>query len=259
MRVDRSRARVFTKTSSNFDMLRCEADGLAELARAQCIRVPQVYDVYEKDGLGVLEVEWLDLGRASADVEAQMGRQLAELHRHTAARHGWDRNNWIGLSPQSNQQHDSWVDFYREERLTYQLELARKNGYGGELQEKGARVIERLDDFFEDEPQASLLHGDLWGGNWGAVGAAAGRDHVPVIFDPAVYYGDRETDLAMTRLFGGFGRAFYDAYEDAWPLAPGHGRRLALYQLYHVLNHLNIFGSGYLRQSMVLISELTGE
>ena len=111
--------------------------------------------------------------------------------------------------------------------------------------------MKRLPVFFEAySPEASLLHGDLWGGNWACC------DGEPVIFDPAVYYGDRETDLAMTRLFGGFGRAFYDAYESAWPLAPGHRERNDLYQLYHVLNHLNLFGSGYLGRAQDLIQRL---
>ena len=108
-----------------------------------------------------------------------------------------------------------------------------------------------MPELFEGyEPQASLCHGDLWGGNWGVA------DSVPVIFDPAVYYGDRESDIAMTKLFGGFGREFYCAYERAWPMAPGHERRLDLYQLYHVLNHLNLFGAGYLSQALGLLRGL---
>ena len=146
---------------------------------------------------------------------------------------------------------DGWVDFFREHRLRFQLNLAAQNGYGGELQQLGAGLAERLPELFDGyEPVASLCHGDLWGGNWGVA------DGEPVIFDPAVYYGDRESDIAMTMLFGGFGRSFYRAYEQAWPMERGNERRLRLYQLYHVLNHLNLFGSGYLRQALELLRKL---
>ena len=110
---------------------------------------------------------------------------------------------------------------------------------------------ENLDLLFDDyEPSASLLHGDLWGGNWGA------SNEQPVIFDPAVYYGDRESDIAMTHLFGGFGGDFYSAYQESWPMQAGCEDRLKLYQLYHVLNHLNLFGSAYLGRAVQLIQDL---
>ena len=180
-----------------------------------------------------------------------MGVQLAELHRRTKDRYGWYRDNTIGLTAQSNSWEGSWVDFYREHRLTFQLRLARDNGFGGDLQDRGSQLLNRLPIYFDGfEPPASLLHGDLWGGNWGC---SHGQ---PVMFDPAVYYGDRETDIAMTRLFGGFGSAFYDAYESAWPLSDGHNERSHLYQLYHVLNHLNLFGGGYLGRALGLIDKL---
>ena len=131
------------------------------------------------------------------------------------------------------------------------MELAARNGYGGELSQKGADLIARLPELFTGyAPEASLLHGDLWGGNWASTGGE------PVIFDPAVYYGDRESDLAMTRLFGGFSPRFYEAYEATWPLADGYQRRILLYQLYHVLNHLNLFGRGYLGRALGLMNEL---
>ena len=133
----------------------------------------------------------------------------------------------------------------------YQFRLAAENGFTGQLQEQGAQLLKRLPVFFQDhDPAPSLLHGDLWGGNWGSC------DGEPVIFDPAVYYGDRESDLAMTRLFGGFGRAFYEAYEASAPLASGHRERCDLYQLYHILNHLNLFGSAYVGRAQDLIRNL---
>ena len=135
--------------------------------------------------------------------------------------------------------------------MGFQLRLAAENGFTGALQEQGARLVKRLPAYFENyKPLPSLLHGDLWGGNWASCNGA------PVIFDPAVYFGDRESDLAMTRLFGGFGSAFYAASEAAWPLEPGHEARNDIYQLYHVLNHLNLFGSGYLGRAIQLLRKL---
>ena len=180
-----------------------------------------------------------------------MASSLLPLHRHTAEQHGWRRDNTIGPTPQQNPWTDDWTSFYQEHRLRFQLELAARNGYEGELQSLGDKLVRRLPELFDGyEPQASLCHGDLWGGNWGVA------DGVPVIFDPAVYYGDRESDIAMTMLFGGFGREFYRAYERAWPMAPGNERRLKLYQLYHVLNHLNLFGAGYISQALGLLRKL---
>ena len=147
------------------------------------------------------------------------------------------------------------LESLRDQRLGYQLALAARNGCGGRLQECGALLLARMNEFFATyHPSASLLHGDLWGGNW-----ATDDRNQPVIFDPAVYYGDREADLAMTRLFGGFGPAFYAAYEAAWPLDPGAPVRVGLYNLYHVLNHLNLFGRGYLAQALSLVDRVLAE
>jgi protein-ribulosamine 3-kinase len=183
---------------------------------------------------------------------AALGEQLAAMHRATRDRFGWRRDNTIGSTPQVNMQLSDWVEFWRRHRLGYQLDLAARNGYRGALQDKGAQLLERLPQFFKGyRPAASLLHGDLWGGN-----AAVTAGGEPVIFDPAVYYGDREADLAMTTLFGGFTPAFYRAYETQWPLDPGHRERHELYNLYHVLNHLNLFGGGYRAQAEGMIDRL---
>ncbi len=252
-RLDSAAGSVFLKTgpASSYEMFAAEAEGLSELAQANAVRVPAVIALGEHRDSAFVALEWLrfeSIGRAS---ERRLGEQLAALHRTTKPRYGWHRDNTIGLTPQNNAWSDSWVDFFREQRLGYQLELAAGNGFTGALQTEGARLLKRLPVFYEHyTPVASLLHGDLWGGNW------ASCDGQPVIFDPAVYYGDRETDLAMTRLFGGFGNAFYDAYESSWPLQPGHRQRSDLYQLYHVLNHLNLFGSGYHGRAMALIEGL---
>ena len=244
---------LFIKTGplSAAEMFAAEAQGLSEIAKTGTIRVPQVIASGPAGTAVFLALEWLDLERAGVAVESRFGEQLAELHHVTEKRFGWHRDNTLGLTPQHNAWSDDWIDFFREHRLAFQLRLAAENGFTGELQERGAQLMKRLPIYFEGvTPAASLLHGDLWGGNWGC---SAG---IPVIFDPAVYYGDRETDLAMSRLFGGFGTAFYDAYESSWPLPDGHQERQHLYQLYHVLNHLNLFGSGYLGRAISLIDEL---
>ena len=243
----------FRKTgpASSADRFAAEAEGLVELAKPGVIRVPEVLGHGIEGDQAFIEIEWLELSPPPPRVQSRFGEQLAELHQTTASRFGWHRDNTIGLTPQHNDRTDDWVSFFRDHRLGFQLQLAAENGYTGQLQEQGAQLLKRLPLFFANhDPAPSLLHGDLWGGNWGSC------DGEPVIFDPAVYFGDRETDLAMTRLFGGFGREFYAAYEAAAPLAPGHRERCDLYQLYHVLNHLNLFGSAYLGRAQDLIRNL---
>jgi fructosamine-3-kinase len=216
--------------------------------------VPRVIASGHANDTAFLALEWLELGSAGSKADADLGRQLAATHRVTANRYGWHRDNWIGLTPQVNAWSISWVEFFREHRLGAQLRLARDNGFSGDLQTAGALLMKRLPVYFDtNDIPASLLHGDLWAGNRGTVN---GR---PVVFDPAVYYGDRETDIAMTRLFGGFGGDFYRAYEAEWPLPEGHEARRDLYQLYHVLNHLNLFGSAYYAQALRLITKLLEE
>ena len=170
----------------------------------------------------------------------------------TEARFGWGRDNTIGPTPQANAWSGDWTEFFRERRLRPQLELARRGGLARALSAPGERLLGCVDRLLAGHrPAASLLHGDLWGGNW--LASSGGE---PVLFDPAVYYGDRETDVAMTRLFGGFGAAFYRAYEAAAPLPPGWPERCELYNLYHVLNHANLFGSAYARQAQSIIERL---
>ena len=244
---------AFVKTgpTNALGMFEAEAEGLRELASSGAIRVPAVIDCGIDNGAAFIAIERLYLERATTAVESEFGRQLAALHRHTKAQYGWHRDNTIGPTPQHNPWTGDWIEFFRDNRLRFQFDLAARNGYAGELRLLGDRLERRLPELFDDyAPVASLCHGDLWSGNWGVA------DGAPVIFDPAVYYGDRESDIAMTMLFGGFGRAFYRAYEDSWPMAEGHEQRLKLYQLYHVLNHLNLFGSGYLGQATQLLRDL---
>jgi len=235
-------------------MLEAQAEGLAELKSAAAVRVPEVRGVGAGDGHAWLALEWIDFGPRSAGAEAELGRGLAVQHRHLAPVFGWHRDNTIGRTPQANRRERDWAAFLRDQRMRPQFELARHH-LGSGLRERCERLLERLDDFFATHrPDPSLVHGDLWGGNW-----QADADGHPVIFDPAVYYGDREVDLAMTRLFGGFGPAFYRAYEAEWPLEPGADVRADLYNLYHVVNHLNLFGAGYLPQVRSLVERLLAE
>jgi protein-ribulosamine 3-kinase len=234
------------------DMFEAESEGLAALAAARAIRVPEPICVGVAGNESFLVMERLDLG-GRLDGE-RAGRQLAELHRATAEHFGWHRDNTIGSTPQLNRPHHDWVDFWRDCRLGPQLRLAAANGYRGRLQSAGEHLLSKLDALIGHEPPPSLLHGDLWGGNIGAT-----PEDEPVIFDPAVYHGDREADLAMTELFGGFGSRFQAAYREAWPLDSAYATRRILYNLYHVLNHLNLFGGGYLNQSQSMIERLLAE
>lgn len=245
---------VFLKTgpASSLAMFEAEAAGLQELQKADAIRVPHVLGCVSSGNESILALEWLDFELPGADTGHMLGEQLAKLHRFTVNEFGWSRDNTIGATKQRNPWSDDWLDFFAEHRLGFQLHLAERNGFTGALQVEGTRLLNNMGSFFEGYwPEASLLHGDLWGGNWAAV------DGEPVIFDPAVYYGDRESDIAMTKLFGGFDEEFYWAYEEAWPMAGGNEYRILLYQLYHVLNHLNLFGGSYVNRALSIIRSLT--
>jgi fructosamine-3-kinase len=245
---------VKLNSADRLDMFEAEAEGLAEMAATRTIRVPRPVCSGTADGQAYLVMEHIDLGRPRGHGQARAGRQLAEMHRNAWSQFGWRRDNTIGSTPQPNTPAPNWAEYWRGNRLGFQLALAHRNGYGGRLQDRGRRLLELFPKLLDHAPQPSLLHGDLWGGNM-----SFDTDGDPVIYDPAVYYGDREADLAMTELFGGFGGDFYAAYEETWPLAPGYPTRKLLYNLYHVLNHLNLFGSGYLGQAQGMIDRLLAE
>ncbi|HXQ64572.1 MAG TPA: fructosamine kinase family protein [Steroidobacteraceae bacterium] len=249
--------RLFVKAAplSAAARLVSEAAGLAELTAAAAVRVPAVAGTGTTDTAAWLALEWLDLEPADSAVEAVLGEQLAALHCRRAAAFGFAHDNYIGGTPQTNAWLDDWAEFVARRRLAPQLALADRNGYGGRLQERGSRLVELTGVFYSSHrPVPSLLHGDLWAGNWGVLVGGT-----PVIFDPAAYFGDREADVAMTRLFGGFGARFYDAYQAAWPLDQGASVRRDLHNLYHVLNHLNLFGASYLGQALAMIDRLLAE
>ncbi len=264
-RLDDGQRSFFVKTvptnaAAPFD---AEADGLAALTATGAIRAPKVGARGTAAGQSFLVLEYLALCGLDRAGGARLGAALAELHRHTgqeeSAAYGWPRDNFIGGTPQSNQSHRTWAGFYAAERLQPQLALASENGMERALRDQGERLAERLSSFFLDyRPKPSLLHGDLWSGN--AAQLANGEEAgTPIIFDPAVYRGDREADIAMAELFGGFPESFYAAYRAAWPLDPGYETRKTLYNLYHVLNHFNLFGTGYLGQARRMIARLNAE
>jgi fructosamine-3-kinase len=244
---------VKLNTSNRITMFEAEFEGLQALLNSKTVRAPAPICVGASGDQAYLVTEYLPLhGRINY---AQLGENLAALHGFHAKSFGWHRENTLGTTRQINTPSNNWPAFWREQRLGFQLRLATKNGYTGMLQTLGETLLLKCHRFFDSyQPAASLLHGDLWSGN-----AAALADGTPVIFDPAVYYGDRETDIAMTELFGGFSPAFYAAYNACSPLDAGYSVRKKFYNLYHILNHLNLFGGGYRQQAEQTIEYLLAE
>lgn len=246
--------RFFAKTNdlAQRENLAAEADGLSALAAAG-MRVPAVIAHGVADRSAFLVLEHLALRDGTPAEYRELGRRLALMHRTgVGAEFGWHRGNFIGATPQQNTRSRDWIEFWDRERLAPQLALAAAHGLGGALQSLGKQVRAALPELLgEHAPKPSLLHGDLWGGNAGFLDTGE-----PVVFDPAVYYGDAEADLAMTELFGGFPRAFYEGYAQIAPIDAGYARRRDLYNLYHVLNHANLFGGGYAAQAERMMSRL---
>ena len=219
-------------------MFDAETAGLNAIAATNTIRIPRPIAHGVAAGQSYLVLEHLDL--SSHGDAYLLGEQLAALHRCSAKQFGFMQDNFIGTTPQPNGWTDDWVTFWRERRLGFQLRLAAENGFGGQLQSLGEKLSDALPAFFDGyTPLPSLLHGDLWSGNHAFL-----SDGTPVIFDPATYYGDRECDLAMTELFGGYPADFYAAYRAAYPLDAGYTTRRDLYNLYPILNHATLFGVG---------------
>jgi fructosamine-3-kinase len=245
-------ARYFLKLNDaqHLPMFVAETDGLKAIAATNTIRVPRPIAHGSAAGQSYLVLEHLEL--SSRGNAMLLGEQLAALHRCFGDRFGFDQDNFIGTTAQPNSWNDNWIDFWREHRLGFQLRLAAQNGYSGQLQHLGEKLLDALPAFFTSyTPQPSLLHGDLWSGNHAYL-----QDGTPTIFDPAAYYGDHECDLAMTELFGGYPANLYAAYRDAWPLDAGYATRRDLYNLYHILNHANLFGGGYALQAEQMIQRL---
>ncbi len=224
-------------------MFAAEADGLQRLAEARIIRVPQVFAVSEgsETAPAFLLLEWIDQNQHLA--QSILGESLANLHeKNTSSEFGLDQDGYIGSNPQDNGWMVDWIDFFRERRLRPQMEMAVRLGLlNRQRRTQLEKLMENLNKWLAGvDHQPALLHGDLWGGN--VIAADGGQ---PVLIDPAVYYGDREAELAFTRLFGGFHHEFYQAYQSVAALEPGFEDRFQIYNLYHLLNHLNLFGEGY--------------
>ena len=236
--------------ASQVEMFRAEALGLTQMYDTKTIGLPKPICFGVAKNSSYIVLEWLDLGRGNSNSWLEMGRQLAQMHQQgTVDRFGWEINNTIGSTPQINTWMENWADFFAEQRIGYQLRLAqRKGGNFPDTNQVVAAVRARLAD---RKPEASIVHGDLWSGN-----ANITVDGQPTIFDPATYYGDREVDLAMTELFGGFPPAFYQGYNQQWQLDSGYQQRKTLYNLYHILNHFNLFGGGYGNQAKRMIQQI---
>ena len=249
-RISDAQRQFFVKTNAAncFDMFVAEAIALKQMDATHTIRVPQPICWGIASDAAYLVMENLELG-GRQDWEA-MGQNLAAMHRINSDRgFGWDQNNAIGSTPQINNWTNSWLDFWIEYRLGFQISLARRKGWQSNIPE--AKIYQSLSRFFDNyQPESAMVHGDLWGGN------AAFVDGEPVIFDPALYFGDREVDLAMTELFGGFPSQFYRAYQAAYPLDSGYKERKTLYNLYHILNHFNLFGGSYGSQANRMIETI---
>jgi fructosamine-3-kinase len=252
LRIETERGPAFLKHhgSAPARFFTAEAEGLAALAAAAGdeVRVPAVLAVSDDAAPGPawIALEWLEPSPRAADFAERLGRGLAAIHRARSGRWGWDAPNFIGSLPQENPAAPAWAGFWRDHRLTPQLDLARFKGRVPAAPAEWERLFDRLPGLLApaEEDGPSLLHGDLWGGN---VLSAAGA---PALVDPAVYRGHREADLAMSELFGGFDPRFYAAYEEAWPLLPGYRDvRRGVYQLYYLLVHVNLFGGGYVSQT----------
>lgn len=232
------------------NMFEAEASGLSLLERAGEIRVPAVVEAVTLTQYSYLLLEYIEASRKIPDFMADFGRSLAMLHKNSNDKFGLDYDNYMGSLPQQNKWHDDWISFFVEERLEYQITLAWNSGMLPETVRKQFDLLfARLKDLFPKENPA-LIHGDLWSGNF--ITSESGR---PCLIDPAIYYGHREIDIAMSALFGGFSSDFYTSYEEVFPLEKGWKERLDLYNLYPLLVHLNLFGSGYLGSIITILKK----
>lgn len=249
--------RVFVKTRADAEagMYASERRGLAWLADAQALRIPECVAVADGDvPLRFLALEWIEPARRGADFDERLGRGLAALHRAGAPGFGLDHDNFIGSLPQRNRAAPTWSAFYAEQRLRAQFDRAAARGLvTKDVQAQMDRLLARLDDLVGPEEPPARLHGDLWSGN--VHSDEAGH---PCLIDPAVYGGHREVDLGMLQLFGAPSARFFAAYEEVFPLAAGWRERVPLYQLYPLLVHVNLFGGSYVGQMRNALARALG-
>lgn len=258
---------IFVKTNSigNAGFFRAEANGLEALRETGTIGIPQILGMGtdEQRGVSFLALEYIESALRTGSYWETFGRELAMMHRaecrpftgqeNREGKYGFSEDNYIGASPQKNRPGQKWTDFYRECRLLPQITMAQRY-LDLSLRKQADWLLEHLDSYLREPEFPSLLHGDLWGGN-----VLCGSDGKAWLIDPAVYVGDFEADLAMTRLFGSLPDAFYRAYHEINPVdRKGYSERRGLYDLYHLLNHLNLFGSGYLGSVAEIIRRYAG-
>ncbi len=236
--------------ATKLEMFAAEALGLKQILATQTIKVPQPICWGTSGDSSYIVLEWLEFGGGNSSAWEAMGRNLAAMHKAKVGDNfGWEVNNTIGSTPQINTFNSNWAEFFAEHRIGYQLKLAQRRG--GNFSNRQTIVTVIKEYLKEHNPQPSLVHGDLWSGN-----AAITTFDEPVILDPATYYGDRETDLAMTELFGGFPASFYRGYDAEWTIDHGYQERKIVYNLYHILNHFNLFGGGYGYQAEGMIKQI---
>lgn len=251
--TDTQQQSYFVKLNSadKLDMFIAESQALKIIDKSGSIHAPRPITHGRTQNHAFLVLETIEFGPPAESSRQEMGLQLAALHRTTNDRHGWHRDNTIGSNQQHNPWTTEWADFFRNQRLKPQFELAHRNRIPFE---HAQALLDQVPKLLEGHtPAPSLLHGDLWSGN-----TSFCEDGTPVLFDPASYYGDRETDLAFTEYFGGFSPEFYQGYNEAWPLPEGYSQRKPLYNLYHVLNHANLFGGNYITEAQQMIFQLLG-
>lgn len=250
-------ARIFLKENrkENIGFFRSEAAGLDAIRKTGAIRVPEVLEAGIQGGGAYLLMEYLDAAPKKRDFWERFGRQLAEMHKADTSEwtkgglYGFTEDNYIGSGRQINRTMPRWVDFFRECRL--EVQFKRAYDYFDSSSRKAMQgLLDRLDRYLIEPAFPSLLHGDLWGGNF-----VTGSDGYACLIDPAVYVGHAEADLAMTELFGGFAPAFYDAYREVNEVLPGYADRREIYNLYHLLNHLNLFGGSYYGAVMRIVNK----
>jgi protein-ribulosamine 3-kinase len=245
-RVDTNAGLFFMKVNDAFKfpgMFEKEAEGLDKLRSANCFIIPKLIHIGEEDGQAFLLMEFIESRAKSTNFWKNFGVSLATLHRNENEKFGFSSDNYIGSLRQSNRQHNKWIDFFIEERIEPLLKKAANTGLLNDTDNKNfQRLFQKLDNFIPPSPP-SLIHGDLWSGNF-----MSDYKGEPSIFDPAVYYGHREMDLAMTRMFGGFDPEFESSYNESYPLEPGFDERFEIYNLYPLLVHVNLFGGAYVSQ-----------
>ncbi|CZF79002.1 Fructosamine kinase [Grimontia celer] len=243
--------RFFVKVNSrdNLPVFEAEAESLRHLANSSEVSIPQVIYLGIIKEKSVLVLDYIPMKQLDAENAYLLGKDLARLHQWgEQLEYGFDIDNFIGTTEQRNSWHRKWANFFADHRIGLQLQLAEEKGMSfGDVESIVEAVKERLNGH---QPKASLVHGDLWKGN------ASSTMNGPIVYDPACYWGDREVDIAMTHLFGGFPEEFYKGYEEVWPLDGGFEERKDLYNLYHMLNHCLLFGGPYLAETEALINKL---